>query len=367
MTQYTWNLEELLSKKKEYKEKANLYEELLDLYSELIENYDYRITPTDPEYENDVLGNIYDSISREKVDLVTNAIEITKDFYVKQENFKYSTLILNDEQLIDRTRALFTKIPNQQFLNKFDYFTNPDNHLLHIKHHKKLSTDYLGITLVDTFKHQSFGLVARHNNLEDIVTLGHEIFHMIVREQEQPFFCTTNKSIYTETEGFFADLLLEHLLELNNYNKQETQNIRKNDLTNSIDSIQTSFIVKNGLASIKQGDIKFNKLKSTLSKYHVSFPVCKKNFLTFLTSTEEDIETDMDYAVSYLTALDLFKQYETDPERALYHLLQIPRLEGTEPKKDLEKINVTFFEDGYKNLENQCKKLLKTRTTSYKK
>ena len=69
----------------------------------------------------------------------------------------------------------------------------------------------------------------------------------------------------------------------------------------------------------------------------------------------------------YLTALDLFKQYETDPEKALYHLLQIPRLEGTEPKKDLEKINVTFFEDGYKNLENQCKKLLKTRTTSYKK
>ena len=67
-------------------------------------------------------------------------------------------------------------------------------------------------------------------------------------------------------------------IELNNYNKQETKNIRKNDLTNSIDSIQTSFIVKNGLASIKQGDIKFNKLKSTLSKYHVSFPVCKKHF-----------------------------------------------------------------------------------------
>ena len=76
-----------------------------------------------------------------------------------------------------------------------------------------------------------------------------------------------------------------------------------------------------------------------------------------------ELSNDIDYTISYLTALDLFNKYQEDPEKALSYLKLIPQLTGDNPKKDLASIESTFFEDGYQNLEEKCNQLLKKKTT----
>ena len=95
-----------------------------------------------------------------------------------------------------------------------------------------------------------------------------------------------------------------------------------------------------------------------MKKHGIETPISKEN-VRFLLYPE--FREDLDSSSSYLVALDLYKQYQEDPERTIDSLYSIPLLGGEHVYQELEKIGVTFFEDGYQNLDNQCKKLLKEK------
>ncbi len=68
----------------------------------------------------------------------------------------------------------------------------------------------------------------------------------------------------------------------------------------------------------------------------------------------------IDQISSFLIALDLYHLYLIDPEKAIYNLTTLPKLTEENIIKDLSNLDVTFYQDGYHNLNKTCKKLLKS-------
>jgi len=367
MSKYSWDLDKLIQKRDYLERQFKMYEELFDLYTELIENYHKKYEPT-VEFSAGVtphfihLKENFEQIGNEKITLLKNAFNTTIYFDSSLEEPKFTRMFYNDQDLVEKTRALFEKIPNKYLLEKFDEFTNPDNNLLHIRKHKVLPTDSFGLTFTDPVEHTPYGLVARYYSAQDIITLGHEVFHMIIREHEELAFYKSKKTIYMETEGFFANLLFADLLKEEGYNSKELDLFEKKDLNLNIDTMRICFILDQCFKYInKKGKINFEKVIPTLRSKNIMMPLDKNNFPGLFSS---ELSSDVNDATSYLPALDLYEQYKYDPEKAIYHLQKIPTLSGEKPEEDLRGIGVTFFEDGHKNFENKCKQLLKTKTTS---
>lgn len=371
MKKFEWDIDSLISKKQELEKIVNLYEELLDMYTSLISDYDIKVNSEniffDDEMEcemipiTDFKNEVINKINEEKLSLILKAMEIAKNYhdYFVQPDFE--TYPLNNEELIELTRKIFRQIPNKYFQSEFDRITDPNNNLLHIKYHKKLITNNLGLTYIDTKNHIPYGLIARHNSIQDVITLGHEITHMVVRKYEEPMFYQSNKTTYMETERYFINLLFSELLKKEGFEEVELTNFDRFDLQESLSTIDDTFVAVSGInMSNDKGIINFPKLGSHLKRYNITTPINSQNFAGFL---HGDFEHDIDYGISYLSALDLYELYKTDPEKAMNHLLNISTLQGNTIKKDLESIDVTFFEDGYVNLNNHCKKLLKQKTT----
>lgn len=304
-----------------------------------------------------------EKVDNKKIKLVTNSVPIIKDYYqIALNEPKFLTTPLDDDQIIELTKELFREIPNKYINDRFDFYTNPSNSLLHMRYHRKLSTNYLGLSFVDFENHLSYGLISRQNSIQDIITLGHEIFHMIIRENEEPFFYESNKTTYMEVDGFFANFLFSQKLKEKGYDSQELNDFDTRDLQLTLRQSILIFTITSGFNLMKQqGKIDFSKLSSILEKQNIPSPITKNDFTSLL---KYNFNEFTNYFISYLTALDLFSLYKVDPELAINNLLLVPTLEGNKPKKDLESIGITFFEDGYHNLEEQCKKLLKTKTTS---
>lgn len=363
MANYEWDLEKLIKEREEIRQKLDEYTELFDRYSDMIKNANIKIA-LNSKIINITSGirllkkQFYDTIAPNRLELVIPSINVAKDYFMPFIESHFSTLPLSHDELIEETRQLFAQLPNKDFLNSFDYFTNPRNQLLHIKYHTKLLTDCHGLSYVEPFKQICYGLIARHNTIEDIITVGHELFHMILREKEPPLFNYSSKAVYEETEGYFANLIFcNMLMQDKKYNPNEIEQISTIDLQSTIDSIICTFIAENSISMIdERGNIDYQKLNSLLQQHKIKIPVKKENIDYFISSS---LEENVNQSISFFIALDLYHEWLKDPEKAFEHLMQIPNLEGENPKYDLEQIGVTFFEDGYKNLESHCKKLLR--------
>lgn len=363
MANYEWDLDKLIKEREEIRQKLEIYTELFDRYSDMIENANIKIALNSkvisiPSGIKLLKKQFYDIIAPNRIELVTSSTEIAKDYFFPFINTHFSTLPLSHDELIEETRQLFKQLSNKDFLDSFDYFTNPKNQLLHVKYHKKLLTDCQGLSYVDSYKQVCYGLIARRNTIEDIITVGHELFHMIIRKQEKPLFNYSSKTVYEEVEGYFANLIFCNLLmQDKKYNADEIEQMNTIDLQSTIDSIICTFIAENSISMIDEsGNIDYQNLNSLLQQNNIKIPVKKENIDYFISSS---LEENVNQSISFFIALDLYHEWLKDPEKAFEHLIQIPNLEGEKPKYDLEQIGVTFFEDGYQNLGNHCKRLLK--------
>ncbi len=393
MEKFEWDLGFLLKREKELEEKLKstsnltnkelkLYQEVLSTYKELISNYNNiihytRLTNCDDyddyyyeddetedilsieEFENEILSYA----NPNELNILLPSISVLSNYSNKINPVDLEPYYFGNQDLVDYTISLLEKIPNQYIVQKFKELSNPKNKLLHIKHEYKIPLKYYGLTFVDTEKHIPYGIISRKNTIQDIITSGHELFHMVLREKEKPFFVESGKTIYTETEGYFANMLFCELLKQEGFSSFGLDFLDSYDLFKNKYIIQDSFITISALSNFKKLEsIDFDKLDNYLREYNINSPINEINFQGYLRT---DFVVDLNYAFSYLVALDLFSLYKKDPEKAINNLLNIPTLLGENIEKELKSIDVTFHEDGYQNLNNQCQKLL-TKTTSSK-
>jgi len=365
MKQYRWDIDSLLKYRATYEKLGEEFDVVWDTYNSLIQNYyikmnsnlylDDDFSPADLELDLVTFKDrFYNLTNPEAINLLVNAYRTIKDYKKKLQPVTFSTFPLNERELLDITTSLFKEIGHNDLYNKFLHIVNPSNGLLHIDYYKKLIETDLGSTYIDDVNHISYGLVARRNSVQDVITLAHEAFHMITRQNEVNF--DGYKNIYMEVEGYFANFLFRDLINRRSINTQDLQAFDMFDLTSTLFSIEDVIITKYIMENHKNGKVDFKGLEHSLKENGIYDNINYTNYQGFITT---GFEKTLYHGISYLVALDLYEFYKKEPELAINTVLDISKLTGKNPMEELEKINVTFFEDGYQNLNNKCKKLLK--------
>lgn len=372
MNKYSWDLNYLIKKRDELQKKVNIYESSLATYNALIACFDKRITGSGYAYKDELDGisNDIDVESFiEKILPNTNpaALEFllqTKDIFMKYklkgEKIKNSPCYLTNKQLIDYTISLIEQIPHVEFTKSIKSCVIPKRHLLHIKHKKKLSTNYYGISFVDFSQKRPYGLIARENNINDIVTLAHELFHMVIKKDLSSSNIKSSADIYDEIEGYMANFIIKDLLK-QDYPPTEMDCIDAQDLWKTGWAVYDMFVTT-ALLNFTDDNYKISleKVNEYLKKEKLNFKITKKNMNAFFFDTFND---DLNYGFSYLAALDLYNLYKMDPEKAINHLYSIKNFTGKNIETELKSIDCTFYEDGYQSLDKKCNQLLKKKTT----
>ncbi|MBQ7136383.1 MAG: hypothetical protein IJO43_00200 [Bacilli bacterium] len=366
MTKYSWDIKKLIEKRDFFEEKFKMYGELYDLYAEMVENYSKKYQPVKEEIKKVPylirLRDEFYEFGKEKISLVSNAIYVTSAYEFKFDRTVHPKMDLSDDDLVLLTRSLFEQIPNRYFLDKFDELTNKDNHLLHIRSNRTLPTNYYGLTFTDPIEHKPYGLISRYHSIQDVISLGHEAFHAIIRELELPFYINPYQGTYGEVEGYFANMLFASLLIKMGYNKENILLFEKIDLITTIDIIRNCFILEQSFSTLnKKGQIDFESVSPILRSKGINFSLTRDTLPELVRQENRD---EINGALSYLVSLDLFDSYQNDPEQVLNNLLNLVTIHGKSPRSELPTIGVSFFEDGYQNLDKKCKQLLKTKTTS---
>lgn len=362
MATYNWDIEKIIKRRNRVEYLAKIYAEQLEIYNDMIRNYDIKLDydELEEEYKNMVLKfkeTVLPFVSKTQLDLVIGAMKVVKVYDYQLRNFPTTPLKVSNDELVEITRELFKQIPSKQLYNDFLESVNPENMRLMFKYYKRVPTDAYGLTFSNPEEKETYGLIARHNSLSDIITLAHEVGHMIIRKNEGHLFDETQRCIYTETEGLFMDLIFSDLLKRNKFNVKDE--FQTTDLTTHIEYIHDVFTIN---AIDKYTDIfgktNFKELRRELRSNRITIPVNKRNLDYFIIDEYTEF---LNNSSSYLIALDLYYLYKKDPERAIDYFYKIPSLTGENPYKDLEEIDATFHIDGYRNLNNQCKKLLKLK------
>lgn len=373
MNKYNWNLNYLLKKRQELEEKVAIYESSLATYKALIASYDKRIKSSSYEYKDDLDGienemDINEFVEEILPDTNPKALEMllyTKNLFQryswKYEPISYSPCYLNNKQLVDYTISLIEKVPNKGLVDDIKSFVIPTKNLLHIKHKDKLSTNYGGVTFIDFSTRKPYCLIARENNTNDIIALAHELFHMAIKNRANINNINGPNTIYDEIEGYMADFIMQNLLKEEGIQEKEIDFMDTEDLWKTGITAQDFFITNAILAySDDNYKVRLGDLNQFLKEENFKFKITKKNIDAFF---YDKFNEDLAYAFSYLAAVDLYELYKIDPEKAIYHLYCTNQFNGLSIEKELKSIDVTFYEDGYKNLENKCNKLLKKKTT----
>jgi len=366
MKKYNFDLNYLIKIRNDLTSKVDSYTSTLETYQGLIDNYDKRINPTDNTYLDvssevsisSFLNEIFKDTNMELQNILLPAKNIIINYDNSIEEEPVIPLHLNNEQLVDYTIDLIRQIPNSNFVNLINSCVESEDHLLHIKHKSKLTTDFYGITFIDYINHRPYGIISRGNTIEDIITLGHELFHMVINKDAKPF----SLSPYSEAEGYLANMIMCDLLRDEFLGDKEVNHINTIDLFRNNCTIYDSFITMAILNHLKtNGKPNMRKLNTYLKEEKIQTPVRRYNYQAFFHSKYNE---DLNDAFSYLVALDLYDLYKKDPEKTINSLFTVSKLKGENIEKELESVDVTFTQDGYQNLDNTCKKLLK-KTTLY--
>lgn len=336
---YKWNIEKIREVrdsliKEMLKEPDNEY--LVQLY----DNYTYMIdlflmTKTGKERFNDVY---YDDVEEETENYfydysyipnnITNSIissvKIYKNFKYndRYDNYQISKIQMSNDDLFYIVKDIFYSLDNKKIKYLFDKFATKD--LIHIAFNRFDFNDFGGIMLNDSKNNIPYSFVLRNNTLEDIDRLTHEIGHMIFRYDENYDYNDTNKVFLSEVEGNFFDYL-------------------------SFDKINELF--SNNIDTKIMLQRKINISKECINEFIKNMEKEKKFLL------EDEVKDDAIDIISFFVSIDLFNQYRLDKEKSLYDLENIIKINSNNINKDLEKYDVTYFKDDFKNI----KKLIKEK------
>ena len=330
MTKYQWDIQKIrklrddINKNEKTINNADLYEAAKEVYQMLLETYNINkicSIEEDPIYE-ETEYNFFKYINMEALDIISE-LNI-KNLKTKKNLHLNQRIYLNNDQLIELVREAIRLIPDKSLNLSFDKYFDPKNHLVNIQH-IKYPLDTYGTTINDFVNNINYINLYRTNSLYDIFSTFHEFFHAHIRSYEKYNYSTSKKVIYGETEGYFANFLIYHLI--NNLN------IDKNLL---LFKIQYDFNCI--LDNLKLLSIYNKSLKES----------CESDIFG-------DILGSIEHSISYLCGLDLFYIYQNDPEKALHALYNIPNLKGENIKQELLKNEITFFEDNCKNLKKLYK------------
>ena len=364
---YTWDLEKLRYRKKLLEEiarhtddentKYNALEQV-DIYSDMMKTAKKKSNSMD-ELDSTLNDLTFDQLVDEVmasysprnlkyIDLLLQSFFKIKDYNSKKEDD--TTLVSTNDELVDLALDFFDKKTPSYVKKEFINILNQKD-IINISYTKS-DTIYAGYTLYDYFLNKKYIFVGRSNKLYDLGILPHEAFHYIFRDKNVGLVGLYDTYYLTEVEGMFANILFgeyfkENTSPSNTYFEDYSLSLFKNNISDLV----TRNTVLDSLKTNKK--IRLSKLNKYLGYFEVLPFITQDELIPYLTMPEEDV---IKYALSYLTALDLYYIYKKDPEEAFYLLSCITYMKQTNEIIILLKNNdITFMKDDFKNLKKYVK------------
>lgn len=233
---------------------------------------------------------------------------------------------LSDEELLMLIHDLFKNYMNDHFYNIFLEDFKLRSELVHIlSNNCKLAHPE---TIHLEFQNENHIILPKNNNIYDVANLAHEYGHVIQFKMNIHKNIFNSLSIFSEIISIFFELLMEdYLCELKEF-KQIASIDRKINYICKYDNIYCTYELfklycywgyinkKNNLNKAKiLFERKFNKIAKLILIDDI-------NNLIF----EENNLESLEYALSYILAIELFMLYKKDPELGLYKLEKLINL-----------------------------------------
>ena len=368
---YKWDLNELRENKRMLEEIYNTFDDedlkfyiegIINTYSdmfyygnskklpEVILNDNYINCTVDQLIDQLILAS--DSNSFKYIEELLNSFHIIKDSKFDISSIPTKIIATNDE-LVQITENFFHKMTTFKIEKQFKDIL--DKNRIQIDYTKGVQ-DYPGFTFVDGILNTRYIHITRSNTLFDSIILPHEAFHYIFcKTDTKGSFSKYNARYLSEIEGMFANILFsEYYAETATSFNPIFRNFNNSLYQQFLEELIVKRAILDSLTEKKR--IRFHKLNKFLQY------VCpnsdnftnKEELVSFL-ETPQDIT--ITYALSYLTALDLYYIYLKDREEAFYYLECIKNYPETNQVLQLLYNNgITFMEDDYSNLKKYIKK-----------
>lgn len=286
------------------------------------------------------------------LDILLQGYTTVNENYIDDNN-PDKKMICDNNQIINITKDYFKKMTpddiNKQFLNEI----NTNNSFLNFNYVKDYG-EYGGVTIFDSLLNKKYINVSRANYLFDLITLPHEMFHYLFNDTNVSAFGNYNTYYLTEVEGSFSNILFgEYFKENSEYNKLFFIKRFINNFQGEMDDLA----IRNQLLdSIKNNKtIRLNKMNKFMYYYNINKFEKTEEINEYLETPQEIV---MKYALSYLTAIDLYYIYLKDKDFAFYLLKNIKFVKEDDDIINLLRRNhITFMDDEYENYKKYVKKL----------
>lgn len=271
----------------------------------------------------------------------------TNDKYIERE---LKEIDLSDDELIELTYDFIKNIPTNDnfYLDLFDEIVNSKHKLLKLTN---VADRYVaGCTYpINHPKYLPYIIIHRNNTILDFITLCHEFAHAA-------FFANEVHANYfiKETEGFYFEMLAINYLN-GKVDKASLKRLKYDMFDYQYTSLFKLYLTDLAAKQLRKTNrIELDDLVKT-SCEDGTMLVTDNSYL--LDSLSDDSHYNSRYLFSYLVFLDLYELYLQDPEQSFSKLEDVRLLEGRDIIDKLRNNGITFFDDGYKNLQKTVDKI----------
>ncbi len=265
----------------------------------------------------------------------------------KRKTTPLPTEHLSNETLLHETYqfALWTK--KKEYIQFFkNYYLDRNDFLQFFQ--KENSLDYGQLETI-FYKNQYFPFiyVNKWNTIEDIGTLIHESLHAYFFRKNKNLTMESDYYYISEVEGDFADYLFPYYLEEKNLASKTTiENLKNQYFLNKFQEFSEFYYIYK-LCKIYHQEKEITIEKLTLEYLKDSFFKIDENILN---TSIQSPTWNAKYLMSFLIFLDIVETNQKDPQKCFDIISKIRFNQKENVLSILEKNNVHFFEDHYKNL-----------------
>ena len=368
---YNWDLSELKRRRYELEnlriaKRKKLSEDKMARIRHSIHNYDLLLCLfdneedlfleediTDRELVSKYFTQLHKKINPDIIYSVVNSCDIFESSTIPDTYEDKTKTNIDLLDIISITKDIFASFNDVKKKKKVNEILDPKNNLLHFSKSTEFSSldaEYTGFSCRDYYNNIGYAIVYSNNKIRDLYTLVHEIFHLVIKEQ-LPASNIEDRFYIEEIEGSFSDLVVSDYL--------RNKGIFRDD---------SSFVDESNFNTTKyftRGIYVANNFNQTFTGDYFDID-CINDSIPFNYSLDDDImrssvlsfDRDLCYSFSYLIALDLFYKYKNGYPNIIDDLKCLSS--SRRPFIMMDRYNVTFHKDGYKNL-NDYQKVLSLR------
>ncbi len=285
----------------------------------------------------------YQSVPYYVNNAILKATRLLSDLNDSYDSIEIPALPVSNRELVEMSKKFYETLPDPTFFKEFQKYTDSKKHLLQFK--KIDEENGCGGQIYFFFypKYIPYFLIYREQNLNDFLSLNHEISHAIMYQHDTYMVDKNSHYFLTELEGHFFDFLsIQYLKQY--YPKDVINQLEYDRITTVLEDFAIIFIDDTAIKLFKNNKkITLHAIKNRIEKWDIPFSL---NHTLLKENLWEDVRFHSCHAFSFLTSLELETIYEKDPEYAFYLFQKVRNSKINNISQNLSENGIEFLKEG---------------------